>query len=162
MDALGRRCLKCQPSSRTGENPPYGMIGGDSGNVGIIRSPLRATVLPDCGGRSVMVVPTATVIHIPDRATPSARPVVTDRWCQKNKAEESCHEKTQCSHRRDYAGVSCLRGGPNPGTEAPRNMWPGLQGDHGHSRWDSQGSAQQGGMRDCDSISPEVSLRSGR
>src|SRR5260370_42195843 len=28
MDALGRRCLKCQPSSRTGENPPYGMIGG--------------------------------------------------------------------------------------------------------------------------------------
>jgi len=25
---------------------------GDSGNVGIIRSPLRATVLPDCGGRS--------------------------------------------------------------------------------------------------------------
>jgi hypothetical protein len=33
---------------------------GDSGNVGIIRSPLRATVLPDCGGRSVMIVPTAT------------------------------------------------------------------------------------------------------
>jgi len=28
MDALGRHCLKCQPSSRTGENPPYGMIGG--------------------------------------------------------------------------------------------------------------------------------------
>jgi hypothetical protein len=25
---LGRRRLKCQPSSRTGENPPYGMIGG--------------------------------------------------------------------------------------------------------------------------------------
>src|SRR5580698_6501439 len=28
MGALGRRCLICQPSSRTGENPPYGMIGG--------------------------------------------------------------------------------------------------------------------------------------
>src|SRR5215469_2719367 len=28
MDAMGRPCLKCQPSSRTGENPPYGMIGG--------------------------------------------------------------------------------------------------------------------------------------
>jgi hypothetical protein len=27
-DALGRRCPKCHPSSRTGENPPYGMIGG--------------------------------------------------------------------------------------------------------------------------------------
>ena len=26
---------------------------GDGGNVGIIRSPLRATVLPDCGGRQV-------------------------------------------------------------------------------------------------------------
>jgi hypothetical protein len=26
--ALGRPCLTCQPSSRTGENPPYGMIGG--------------------------------------------------------------------------------------------------------------------------------------
>jgi hypothetical protein len=25
---LGRPRLKCQPSSRTGENPPYGMIGG--------------------------------------------------------------------------------------------------------------------------------------
>src|SRR5215831_19414381 len=27
-DVLGRRRLKCHPSSRTGENPPYGMIGG--------------------------------------------------------------------------------------------------------------------------------------
>jgi hypothetical protein len=29
------------------------------GNVGIIRSPLRASTLPDCGGRSAMSVPTA-------------------------------------------------------------------------------------------------------
>src|SRR6202162_5535341 len=36
---------------------------GDGGNVGIIRSPLRATVPPDCGGRSAMVVPTATAIR---------------------------------------------------------------------------------------------------
>jgi hypothetical protein len=28
MGALGRRCLKCQHSTRTGENPPYGMTGG--------------------------------------------------------------------------------------------------------------------------------------
>ena len=27
-DMPGRRRLKSQPSSRTGENPPYGMIGG--------------------------------------------------------------------------------------------------------------------------------------
>ena len=30
------------------------------GNVGIIRSPVRASTLPDCGGRSVMSVPTAS------------------------------------------------------------------------------------------------------
>src|SRR5436190_18665764 len=29
------------------------------GNVGIIRSPNRASTLPDCGGRSAMSVPTA-------------------------------------------------------------------------------------------------------
>jgi hypothetical protein len=28
MAVLERHCLTCQPSSRTGENPPYGMIGG--------------------------------------------------------------------------------------------------------------------------------------
>src|ERR1700757_3031023 len=28
IDAPGRSRLKCQPSSRTGENSPYGMIGG--------------------------------------------------------------------------------------------------------------------------------------
>jgi hypothetical protein len=39
---------------------------GDGGNVGIIRSPLRATVPPDCGGRSAMVVPTATTDPLPD------------------------------------------------------------------------------------------------
>jgi hypothetical protein len=32
---------------------------GDRGNVGIIRSPVRATILLACGGRSVMTVPTA-------------------------------------------------------------------------------------------------------
>src|SRR5262249_43787356 len=31
------------------------------GNVGIIRSPVRASTLPDCGGREVTRVPTATV-----------------------------------------------------------------------------------------------------
>jgi hypothetical protein len=32
----------------------------DRGDVGIIRSPVRASILPDCGGRSAMSVPTAT------------------------------------------------------------------------------------------------------
>ena len=56
-DALGRRRPKCHPSSRTGENPPY----GDRGDVGIIRSPVRASILPDCGGRPVTGVPTAII-----------------------------------------------------------------------------------------------------
>src|SRR5215472_9344925 len=33
---------------------------GDRGNVGIIRSPVRASILPDCGGREVTRVPTAS------------------------------------------------------------------------------------------------------
>ena len=32
---------------------------GDVGRMGIIRSPVRASILPDCGGRPVMGVPTA-------------------------------------------------------------------------------------------------------
>src|SRR5215470_5602098 len=34
---------------------------GDRGNVGIIRSPVRASILPDCGGRGAISVPTATI-----------------------------------------------------------------------------------------------------
>jgi len=51
MDAMGRHCLICQPSSRTGENPPYGMIGatvetsGAAMLVGMLtgESPVRGT-----------------------------------------------------------------------------------------------------------------------
>src|SRR5215469_9723288 len=32
---------------------------GDRGDVGIIRSPVRASILPDCGGCPVMAIPTA-------------------------------------------------------------------------------------------------------
>src|SRR5215469_16630143 len=47
-DVLGRRRMKCHPSSRTGENPPYGMIGGSRRRRH--QSPVRASILPDCGG----------------------------------------------------------------------------------------------------------------
>src|SRR3954469_14990321 len=67
----GRPRLIGQPSSRTGENPPYGMSGGDRGNVGIMRSPVRASILPDCGGRSAMSVPTAIQTYLK----------VQGRWC---------------------------------------------------------------------------------
>jgi hypothetical protein len=39
---------------------------GDRGNVGIIRSPVRASILPDCGGRSAMSVSTA-ITAIPNK-----------------------------------------------------------------------------------------------
>jgi len=42
--------------------------GGD-GNGGIIRSPQRAIVLPDCGGRGVTCVPTAIIAYHPIPAT---------------------------------------------------------------------------------------------
>src|SRR6516165_1858693 len=44
---LGRPRLTVRPWSRTGENPPYGNFRGGDGNVGIIRSPVRAIALPD-------------------------------------------------------------------------------------------------------------------
>src|SRR3954454_14625245 len=44
---------------------------GDRGNVGIIRSPVRPSILPNCGGRSVMSVPTAIKGHHPGFARSS-------------------------------------------------------------------------------------------
>src|SRR5437016_4803547 len=40
--------------------------GEGRGNVGIIRSPVRASTLPDCGGWSAMTIPTA-IKPIPGR-----------------------------------------------------------------------------------------------
>jgi hypothetical protein len=42
---LGRRRLKGQPSSRTEGKPAVRNDRGDRGNVGIIRSPIRASIL---------------------------------------------------------------------------------------------------------------------
>src|SRR3984893_4308842 len=58
-DGLGRR-----PSETPSFQPYWGKPAvrndrGDRGDVGIIRSPVRASILPDCGGRPVMGVPTA-------------------------------------------------------------------------------------------------------
>src|SRR5580704_18035181 len=58
-DALGRRRPK-QPSFQPyWGKPAVRNDRGDRGDVGIIRSPVRASILPDCGGRPVMGVPTA-------------------------------------------------------------------------------------------------------
>ena len=43
---VGKASSEAQPLSRMGENPPYGMIG-DRGEIGIIRSPVRASTLSD-------------------------------------------------------------------------------------------------------------------
>jgi hypothetical protein len=60
MAALGRRCLTCAPSSRTGENPPYGMIGGTVETSASCEARYAPLSYPTAGGRSAMVVPTAT------------------------------------------------------------------------------------------------------
>ena len=46
-DAGGRLGLKYQPSSRTGENPPYGMIGEVVETSASFEARFRATTLPD-------------------------------------------------------------------------------------------------------------------
>ena len=53
---------------------------GDRGNVGIIRSPIRASILPDCGGRSVTGVPcTLPGVRQGDRICRIARKAVSLR-----------------------------------------------------------------------------------
>ena len=49
------------PPDRPAFQPYWGKpaVRNERGNVGIMRSPVRASILPDCGGRSVMGVPTA-------------------------------------------------------------------------------------------------------
>ncbi len=37
---------------------------GERGDVGIIRSPVRASFLPDCGGYRVTGIPTATATRV--------------------------------------------------------------------------------------------------
>jgi len=60
MGALGRRCLTCQPSSRTGENPPYGMIGGTVETSASFEARYAPLSHPTAGGGQRMIVPTAT------------------------------------------------------------------------------------------------------
>src|SRR5271163_2035659 len=50
MGALGRRCLKCQPSSRTGQNPPYGMIGGTVETAASFEARYAPLSYPTAGG----------------------------------------------------------------------------------------------------------------
>jgi hypothetical protein len=46
-DDSGRHRLESQSSSCTEENPPYGMIGRIEETSASIRSPIRASILPD-------------------------------------------------------------------------------------------------------------------
>src|ERR1700738_92211 len=51
------------------------------GNVGIIRSPVRASTLPDCGGREVTRVPTATAgSYAWDRSAPKPSAIPPAAW----------------------------------------------------------------------------------
>jgi hypothetical protein len=59
-------CLGKAPSERPAFQPYWGKPAvrndrGGRGNVGIIRSPVRASALPNCGGPPARAVPTATL-----------------------------------------------------------------------------------------------------
>ena len=60
---------------------------GDPGDVGIIRSPVRASILPDCGGRPVMDVPLS--LRLPREAGRSS-----------NGRKQSCAPETPALRRR--------------------------------------------------------------
>ena len=67
----GRPRLILRPLSRTGENPPYGILGeametssSSEARSAPLSHPTASSARTDlCGGRSAMIVPTATLIH---------------------------------------------------------------------------------------------------
>ena len=66
---LSRRCTGKTLSDMPAFQPYWGKPAvrndrGDGGNVGIIRSPLRATVLPDWRGLGAIMVPTPTPCRV--------------------------------------------------------------------------------------------------
>jgi hypothetical protein len=56
----GRCRPKCQPSSRIGENPPYGMIGRVEETSASCEARSAPRLYPTAGGRGAILVPTAT------------------------------------------------------------------------------------------------------
>jgi hypothetical protein len=73
----GRPRLILRPLSRTGENPPYGISGEAMETSASFEArsaplpyPTASSVRTDlCGGRSAMVVPTATPIRLSAHST---------------------------------------------------------------------------------------------
>jgi len=108
---------------------------GDRGDVGITRSPVRASILPDCGGRGEISVPTATDLRRCSKsagmwgtptvtAAPSARRHPTDAVekvfagesnssvlpVHAARADVSDHvESQEGAHRASYASDGGLR-----------------------------------------------------
>jgi hypothetical protein len=61
---LGRRRLRCQPCSRIGENPPYGMIGGIEETSASSKPDPRLDPTRLRGARDETRVPTATKARV--------------------------------------------------------------------------------------------------
>src|SRR5215469_12878828 len=69
---------------------------GDRGDVGIIRSPVRASILPDCGGRSVTGVPTAIICcWFPKRSRRAGRGSHPKLGPGRARRRDGDHEMTQ-------------------------------------------------------------------
>src|SRR5258708_39591511 len=82
-----------------GETPPYGMIGGIE-ETWHHRSPIRASILPDCGGRSVMSVPTA-ISELSAQNTPL-------------KGQTDLRESSRIRATESHSRVSCGDWGEQP------------------------------------------------
>ena len=105
-DALGRRRPKRHPSSRTGENPPYGMIGGieETSASFEARSAPRSYPTPGSAGAAV------EVRHL--------------RWSSTAETLVSCRQ----AHERNPQWTTTLRRGSNlnHALEAPITCARGL------------------------------------
>src|SRR4029077_3358116 len=73
-DALGRRRPKRHPSSRTGENPPYGMIGGIEETSASFEARSAPRSYPTAGGAQQWASLPPSSGKVVDNQVPAIRP----------------------------------------------------------------------------------------
>src|SRR5260370_38186876 len=112
VDGPGQKNPDRSESPWGGVGPP--LQGGTSrsrrpGTERIIRSPLRATVLPDCGGRSAMVVPTATTAQVPTWRPVGRVAGVPVKWMFRGREREpTYHDRRGGNKGGGGCGCGCV------------------------------------------------------
>jgi hypothetical protein len=111
---VGRPCLTCQPSSRTGENPPYGMIGGaveTSASFEVRSAPLLYPTGPGLTRATRQITCSAGLARARaprshDRSAPSSHRVASGHPRARGAPRVA---KRGARARNDTLGGSCLR-----------------------------------------------------